>query len=268
MNALHDLMMFHSRTHTHTLSLSPSLFPLPPSLSLSLFLFIQRPVYKSASTNQRWCRIKTSVRFLKENETPNNNNNNSSSAQLFFEHSIDSNEQDKLYFAFTYPYTYTQLQQELDELDLQYTCTYGTPEQQQREQEQESNTGEQDKELIFYRRELLTRSCDGRRIDLLTISSMEGVQWSSHEPLLPSLFPDMKKIHERVPCFPQKEVIFISARVHSGEVPAQHTFKGILDILMDPNDLCGKELRSRYVFKLIPMLNPDGKCDFFFHCFD
>ncbi len=112
---------------------------------------------------------------------------------------------------------------------------------------------------IFYQRELLTRSCDGRRVDLLTISSMEGISKTEHEPLLPCLFPDMKKPHERVNIFPEKEVIFISARVHSGEVPAQHTFKGILDILMDENDLCGKELRSRYVFKLIPMLNPDGK---------
>eukprot|EP01042_Synura_sphagnicola_P014153 gene14153-17917_t len=113
---------------------------------------------------------------------------------------------------------------------------------------------------IFYQRELLTSSCDGRRLDLLTITSVNGASPTEKEPLLPGLFPDtLSPAHSnRPPVFPTKEVVLVSARVHPGEVPAQHTFKGVLSLLMDPDDQTARELRARYVFKLIPMLNPDG----------
>eukprot|EP01042_Synura_sphagnicola_P001718 gene1718-2016_t len=42
------------------------------------------------------------------------------------------------------------------------------------------------------------------------------------------------------------------------QVPAQHTWKGIHNFLLDEKDLRAKELRKRYVFKIVPMLNPDG----------
>ena len=58
--------------------------------------------------------------------------------------------------------------------------------------------------------------------------------------------------------FPDREVIIVSARVHPGEVPAQHTMRGVIDLLMDPNDPRSRALRERFVFKIIPMLNPDG----------
>ena len=187
-------------------------------------------MYRSNATNQKWLRIKSSVRFSKENN----------STQLFFEHGVEVAD-DKLYFAFTYPYTYTMVQNELAAIDS-------------------AHTNELDKKgSIFYQRELVTRSLDGRNIDLLTISSVEGISRTEHEPLLSGLFPETRKQGERPPVFPAKEIVFVSARVHSGEVPAQHTFKGILDLLTDPNDLRAKELRARYVFKLIPILNPDGK---------
>ena len=134
------------------------------------------------------------------------------------------------------------VQNELDELDAGHTNNF-------------SPDGS-----IYYKREVITRSLDNRRIDLLTITSADGASATDREPLLSSLFPDAKTVQDRPLVFPDKEVVFISARVHPGEVPAQHTFKGILNLLMDPNDLRAKELRARYVFKLIPMLNPDGAC--------
>jgi murein tripeptide amidase MpaA len=190
---------------------------------------MQRPVYRSNATNQKWMRIKSSVRFSKDSSSP----------QLYFEHGVEIAD-DKLYFAFTYPYTYSMVQNELDEIVASHR----------------NNLSE--KGSIFFQRELITRSLDGRRIDLLTITSADGASTTETEPLLSGLFPEAKSIAERPPVFPEKEVVFVSARVHPGEVPAQHTFKGIMSLLLDPNDLRAKELRARYVFKLIPMLNPDG----------
>lgn len=187
-------------------------------------------MYRSSATNQKWVRIRSSVRFIKEGEN----------AQLYFEHSVDA-DNDKIFFAFTYPYTYTQMQTELANFDMHTNCM-DVP------------------DSIFYQRELLTSSCDGRRLDLLTITSVNGASTTEKEPLLPGLFPDtLSPAHSnRPPVFPTKEVIIVSARVHPGEVPAQHTFKGVLSLLMDPDDQTARELRARYVFKLIPMLNPDG----------
>jgi len=199
-----------------------------------LYKHDMRPVYRSAATNQKWCRIKNCVRFVKQDDV----------AQLFFEHAVDTPD-DKIYFAFTYPYTYTQLQQELQMIDA-------------------SQTGPDwnDPEAIYWCRELLTTTQDGRRVDLLTISSTEGVDGSGErEPSLSGIFPDTLDSGGRPrPCrvFPRKEIIFVSARVHPGEVPAQHTLKGIINLLLDKTDLIAKEIRRRYVVKIVPMLNPDG----------
>jgi hypothetical protein len=88
---------------------------------------------------------------------------------------------------------------------------------------------------VYYHRELLTRSVDGRRIDLLTISSKRGFaerpqfqpsQW--YEPALePAMLPEIERGVKawweglppppRARSFPNKKVIFLSARVHPGE---------------------------------------------------
>eukprot|EP01041_Mallomonas_annulata_P009335 gene9335-19377_t len=54
-----------------------------------------------------------------------------------------------------------------------------------------------------------------------------------------------------------RPVVVITARVHPAETVASWMMQGILDfILGDSND--AKQLRKLYVFKIIPMLNPDG----------
>lgn len=51
--------------------------------------------------------------------------------------------------------------------------------------------------------------------------------------------------------------IFLSARVHPGETNASWIMKGTLEFLMGSSPLAAS-LREAYIFKIVPMLNPDG----------
>ena len=51
--------------------------------------------------------------------------------------------------------------------------------------------------------------------------------------------------------------VVITARVHPGESNSSYMMKGVIDYLTGPS-LDAKILRDNFVFKVIPMLNPDG----------
>nr|XP_036218369.1 uncharacterized protein LOC106625653 isoform X6 [Bactrocera oleae] len=55
----------------------------------------------------------------------------------------------------------------------------------------------------------------------------------------------------------KKKAIVVSARVHPSETPASWMMKGLMDFITG-DTLTAKRLRHRFIFKLIPMLNPDG----------
>lgn len=117
---------------------------------------------------------------------------------------------------------------------------------------------------IYFHRQTIERSLDGREVELLTITAAAQDRPAS-APSSPEGFgegvdelPDLPAHSGRAPqIFPGRPIVFASARVHPGEVPAQFVFLGYLRFLLS-NDPRAVELRSRFVFKMIPMLNPDG----------
>lgn len=63
-----------------------------------------------------------------------------------------------------------------------------------------------------------------------------------------------------------KKGVIISARVHPGESVGSWMMKGVLDLLTDPEDKEAQMLWDNYIFKIIPMLNPDGVINGNYRC--
>ncbi|XP_047373160.1 cytosolic carboxypeptidase 2 isoform X1 [Sciurus carolinensis] len=87
----------------------------------------------------------------------------------------------------------------------------------------------------FCKLRTLCRSLAGNTVYLLTITN-------------PSLTP-----HEAA----AKKAVVLSARVHPGESNASWIMKGFLDFILS-NSPDAQLLRDIFVFKVVPMLNPDG----------
>nr|CAB3220554.1 cytosolic carboxypeptidase-like protein 5 [Phallusia mammillata] len=162
---------------------------------------------------------------------------------LTFTHRFMENRGGTTYFAFCYPWSYTESQDALQVLDDKFKdCVHLQP-------------GEAKDNDIYYHRELVCHSIDRRRVDLITITSCQNMTWQ-REPRLEKLFCD--KFVPRAHRFHNKRIYFVSSRVHPGETPASFVFNGFLKFILRENDPRAQELRKRFVFKLIPMLNPDG----------
>nr|XP_042701357.1 cytosolic carboxypeptidase-like protein 5 isoform X3 [Chrysemys picta bellii] len=176
------------------------------------------------------------------------------------------------YFAFCYPFSYTECQEMLAQLDSRFEeCKYMSPSRSAQLVCGGSCPSFLDchncssgpfcisprstLDSIYYHRELLCRSLDNLRVDLLTVTSCHGMR-EEREPRLDNVFPD--EATPRPHCFAGKRVFFLSSRVHPGETPSSFVFNGFLEFILREDDPRAQMLRRMFVFKLVPMLNPDG----------
>jgi murein tripeptide amidase MpaA len=50
----------------------------------------------------------------------------------------------------------------------------------------------------------------------------------------------------------------LTARVHPGESPASFVLNGIINFILNESSEQARMIREKFVFKIIPILNPDG----------
>jgi len=87
--------------------------------------------------------------------------------------------------------------------------------------------------LLYTKRETLAESIQKRNIELVTITS------DLEDPERP------------------RKVVVVLARVHPGESPSSFVCQGLMDFLVSAHPIA-QVLREYVIFKIVPMLNPDG----------
>lgn len=97
-----------------------------------------------------------------------------------------------------------------------------------------------DCEQVYFRTQTLCETMSGNPVHVLTITA---------RPKTDS--------REAIEEFRSRPYVFLSGRVHPGESNASWVMKGSIDFLLSRRPAACR-LREMFIFKIIPMLNPDG----------
>ncbi len=147
----------------------------------------------------------------------------------------DGSSQNLYTLSFTYDFPYTK-----DTVYFAYSrpYTYTDLTESLNRIERDEKKGE------FCLRKTLCRTVAGNRCEYLTITAngKDGLELS------------------------KRKGIVLTARAHPGETVGSWMMQGAIDFLTDPNDPQAELLRRNFVFKVIPMLNPDGVVNGNYRC--
>ena len=96
-------------------------------------------------------------------------------------------------------------------------------------------------------------------MEMITFSDRCGIT-EEREETIEGLFPEHSTTDDSKmrPFKFDKETIFLSCRVHPGETPASYVLNGIWNFITNEKSEQARILRQRFVFKVVPVLNPDG----------
>ena len=249
-----------------------------------LFGHDHRPSICCIPSAPKWIRMKESVKNYKMVD---------GSMELKFKYKVLA-EDKEIRFAFCFPLSYWEVQRRCEYLEHWFVprgkMLQDSADGQSLPSPRESNDRSEPSRDIYYHRELLSRSIDGRRLDIITITSRRGLVATKRErpPNIEPhsgggggggggggegtvLFKEHRPGNSEAACgmggagqhahhFAGRPIVYISSRVHPGETPASHMFEGILRLLLTRgvDDPRAAMLRRNFVFKLIPILNPDG----------
>ena len=172
------------------------------------------------------------------------NNNNASKKRNLHSLSFDYEfkyDNDTVYFANCIPYFYSTLMKELNKYELD------------------------DEKYPFFYRKTLAVTLGGNDLDMFTINSMYDIFQNGATSVVTQKSQNylyIKNTQENnnnnlSQVLDERKAIVIIGRQHPGETVGSYVVKACIDFLMGDSEEA-KKLREVYVFKIVPMMNPDG----------
>ena len=188
-----------------------------------IFQHDYRPVYRQHPSGAKYARCNQSVTHWKTDH---------GQFRWTFRHNIETAE--PTYFAFTFPFSHGDCVATLDAIDARFASDLSL------------------RERVYVRRQTLARSLEGRDVDVLTVTAPAGVSESGTTKPRPVVASGPTGTSARTGPYSS------SPRGAPRGEAANHMMCGIIEFLLRPDDPRASALRERFVFKLVPMLNPDG----------